>query len=133
MAKKHSIGQLLRRALLLKCPDCGYGSLYRRLYHLNHHCEYCGLIFEREQGYFVGAIYINVLATNALIIATLVGYMLITGTVSETILWVLFGIGIGFPLLFFRHSRSFWINFDHFFDPLKDRVDLDEDPFGANF
>ena len=114
---------------MLKCPDCGHGSLYRRVYQLNHHCEYCGLIFEREQGYFVGAIYINVLATNALIIGTLLVFMLISGTVNQQILWILFAVGATFPFLFFRHSRSFWINFDHYFDPLTKRVDLQEEPF----
>ncbi len=129
----NKIGQVFWQALMLKCPDCGHGSLYRRIYQLNHHCEYCGLIFEREQGYFVGAIYINVLATNAVILATLLLFILLTGTVNEKILWVLFAIGLAFPLLFFRHSRSFWISFDHYFDPLKDRVYLDEDNFNAHW
>ncbi len=117
---------------MLKCPDCGHGSLYHRFFHLNHHCEFCGLIFEREQGYFVGAIYINVVVTNALILATLLGFIFLTGTVNEKILWVLFAIGLTFPILFFRHSRSFWINFDHYFDPLKDRVNLSDDQFNAH-
>ena len=113
MARTHNIGQILRRALLLQCPDCGQGSLYRRVYHLNHHCEFCGLIFEREQGYFVGAIYINVLATNAVILGTLLLLILVTGTVSEQTLWALFTIGLALPLLFFRHRRSFCTNCDH--------------------
>ena len=114
---------------MLKCPDCGSDSLYRRIYQVKHHCEICGLIFEREQGYFVGAIYINVLMTNALIIGTLIGYIIVTGTVSQKILLVLFVMGLTLPFLFFRHSRSFWIAFDHYFDPLKERVDFHEDSF----
>lgn len=90
------------------------------------------MIFEREQGYFVGAIYINVLATNALILGTLMAFILLTGTVSQKILWVLFVMGTTFPFLFFRHSRSFWVGFDHYFDPLKERVELDEDHFNAH-
>ena len=33
---------------------------------MNSHCFQCGLKFEREQGYFVGAIYINYAATVAI-------------------------------------------------------------------
>jgi uncharacterized protein (DUF983 family) len=42
--------------------DCGLGPLYRSLFKMNTHCEYCGLVYEREQGYFVGAIYFNIMA-----------------------------------------------------------------------
>jgi uncharacterized protein (DUF983 family) len=117
MAKKHSIGQLLRRALLLKCPDCGHGSLYRRLYYLNHHCEYCGLIFEREQGYFVGAIYVNYSATVGIAIP---GFFILDAWRDWTIehqLWLWLPFAIIFPLLFFHHSRSLWLALDHFLNP----------------
>ena len=57
------------------------GRLYRSLFRMNTHCDYCGLVYEREQGYFIGAIYINVIATESLLLGTLLIYGLVAGTV----------------------------------------------------
>ena len=56
---------------------------------MNAHCEYCDLIYEREQGYFIGAIYLNVIATESLLLGTLLIYGLIKGKIDQTILTVL--------------------------------------------
>src|SRR5438046_7136701 len=77
--------RILRRGLKLRCPDCGLGPLYRKAFRMHTHCEYCGLIYEREQGYFVGAIYINVMATESLLLGALIVYDLLTGHVSQTL------------------------------------------------
>ena len=57
---------MLGAGLRLKCPRCSVGPLYRRPFSMNSYCFHCGLKFEREQGYFVGAIYINYAATVAI-------------------------------------------------------------------
>ena len=62
----NKILSMLRAGLRLKCPRCRVGPLYRRPFSMNSHCFQCGLKFEREQGYFVGAIYINYAATVAI-------------------------------------------------------------------
>jgi uncharacterized protein (DUF983 family) len=81
------------------------------------HCPHCGLKFEREQGYFVGAIYINYAATVAIAIP---GFFLLDAFTTMTIrqqlaIWLPFAVI--FPLLFFHHARSFWLVMDHFFNP----------------
>lgn len=80
-------------------------------------CAHCDLKFEREQGYFVGAIYINYAATVGVAVP---GFFLLDAFANWTIdqqlsLWVPFALI--FPLLFFHHSRSFWLAFAHFFNP----------------
>jgi uncharacterized protein (DUF983 family) len=84
---------------------------------MHSHCRHCGLRFEREQGYFVGAIYINYAATVAIAVP---GFFLLDMLTSMTIdqqlmIWVPFAVV--FPLLFFHHSRSLWLVVDHFFNP----------------
>ena len=86
---------------------------------MNSHCPRCGLKFEREQGYFVGAIYINYAATVAIAIP---GFFLLDAFTSLTVhqqlvLWIPFAVL--FPLLFFHHSRSLWLALDHLFNPAK--------------
>ena len=102
---------------MLRCPDCGLGPLYRSLFRMNAQCEYCDLIYEREQGYFIGAIYINVIATESLLVGTLLIYGLISGKISQTILTVLVLLALTLPLVFFHHSRSLWLCIDHILNP----------------
>jgi hypothetical protein len=82
-------------------------------------CPHCDLKFEREQGYFVGAIYVNYAATVLLAIP---GFFVLDTFTNMTIhqqlaLWVSFAII--FPLLFFHHSRSLWLALDHILSPAK--------------
>ncbi len=114
--------RILRRGLMLRCPDCGSGPLYRSLFRMNIYCEYCGLIYEREQGYFVGAIYLNVIATESLLLGALLIYALITGNISQTILTVLIVLALVLPLVFFHHSRSLWLCIDHILNPREGRI-----------
>lgn len=109
--------QMLHSGLRLKCPRCGAGRLYRKPFQMNEHCPRCVLKFEREQGYFIGAIYINYAATVAIAIP---GFFLLDAFAGLSIdqqltLWVPFAIL--FPLAFFHHARSFWLVFDYFFNP----------------
>jgi uncharacterized protein (DUF983 family) len=108
---------MLGSGLRLKCPRCGTGSLYEKPFRMRLNCNCCDLKFEREQGYFVGAIYINYAATVAIAVP---GFFLLDVFTSMNInqqlaLWVPFAVV--FPLMFFHHSRSLWLVFDYFFNP----------------
>lgn len=108
---------LLQRGLGLCCPRCGARSLFRSWFTMYERCAVCQLRFEREQGYFVGAMYINYGVTVVLI---LLGYFALewqarVSLAQQLILWCSFAIV--FPLVFFRYSRSLWLGFDYFFNP----------------
>jgi len=59
------VRRILGRALRLRCPRCGRSPLWARYFRMHERCAVCGLRYEREQGYFVGAIYINYAVTVA--------------------------------------------------------------------
>ncbi len=110
---------MLRHGLRLRCPRCGIGQLYGKPFKMNDNCRHCTLKFEREQGYFIGAIYINYAATVAIAVP---GFFLLDVFASITIdqqlaFWIPFSVI--FPLLFFHHSRSLWLVLDHLFNPDK--------------
>jgi uncharacterized protein (DUF983 family) len=112
--------RMLGYGLRLKCPRCGVGALYAKLFRMHATCAHCGLKFEREQGYFIGAMYINYGATVGIAVA---GFFLLDAFTGMNInqqlaLWVPFAVI--FPLLFFRHSRSLWLVLDHLFNPVPD-------------
>jgi uncharacterized protein (DUF983 family) len=84
---------------------------------MHSECSNCRLKYEREQGYFVGAIYINYGAT---VVIAMSGFFVLDYLYSISLAWQLalwVSFCVLFPLLFFRHSRSFWLCMDHFFNP----------------
>jgi uncharacterized protein (DUF983 family) len=108
---------LVGRALLLRCPFCGRGRLFRGWFAMHKSCEACGKSFEREPGFFLGSIYFNY-GLTALIVAIAYPVLLFYYELPETPLLIIAGaFTVLFPMLFFRHARSLWLGFDQFADP----------------
>jgi hypothetical protein len=84
-------------------------------------CVACHYPFERESGFYLGAIYFNY-GLTALVVA--VGYPFVTfaGLIDRTTaLLVSMAFVLLFPLWFFRYARSLWLAFDEYFDPWQRR------------
>ena len=113
----HHIRQILGRGLRLRCPRCGAGPLFRGPFSMYPDCLSCDLRFEREQGYFVGAIYVNYAVTAVMIIAGYfaVDHFIALSLAPQLVLWGSFAVW--FPLVFFRYSRSLWLSCDYIFNP----------------
>lgn len=112
--------KILVRGLLLRCPACGEGGLYQSAFRMRERCARCGLVFAREQGYFVGAIYVNVILTETLILAVFLGSLIFTSGASDRVYFVMFAAALVLPLAFYRFSRSLWLAFDHIVSPPPD-------------
>ena len=56
------------RGLLRHFPRCGAGKLFKHWMHIIDHCPRCGLIFEAEEGYWVGAMIWNLVVTELLFV-----------------------------------------------------------------
>ena len=107
--------QALVRGIRLRCPRCGYGPIFRGWFSMGASCPGCAFAFEREQGYFVGAIYVNYAAT---VLIAIFGYFALYAVLSlaqQLLVWGAFCVI--FPLWFFRYSKSLWLAMDWFFDP----------------
>ena len=117
-AERRSIIATLSRSARLLCPACGKSSIVQSPFHIKHHCPVCLALFKREDGFFVGAIMANVVTTE-LIIMVAYGVCLLTilGR-EELMLWILFGIGVTFPVAFYHHSWSFWLGLDYLIESL---------------
>jgi len=66
----------------------------------------------------VGAILVNVVATELAIIAAYLLSLTLIGSHYETILVILFVIALLFPVAFYHHSWSIWLSFDHLIESL---------------
>lgn len=111
------VTRLWSRAIRLQCPRCGRVKVFRGLFSMLPKCSTCALRFEREQGYFLGAIYINYAATVAIMVA---GFLSLDHFANVSLaqhmgLWISFGVV--FPLLFYRYSKSLWQCIDYLVNP----------------
>lgn len=99
------------RGLTHSCPNCGEGSLFQpgRPFTLRAGCGGCGLKFERDEGSFLGAMSLNYGVTICLFLVPVLIAYLAGGLSGATAAW-LAGVGaVGFPVLFYRSSRSWWL------------------------
>lgn len=115
---QRNILRTLRYALRLKCPACGASSIVRKPFHIKHHCDSCHALFKREEGFFVGAILMNVVVSELIILVVCFFALLLLGADYENVLIVLFIVGLLFPVLFFHHSWSLWLAFDYLIESL---------------
>jgi uncharacterized protein (DUF983 family) len=114
LPSRPSVPTAIRRALTLRCPRCGRGEVFVGWFTMRETCEACGLKYEREPGYFVGAIYLNFAVTavvclgGAMLVAMALGLPPWGEVGVASVLCVLV------PLLFFRYSKSLWLGIDYF-------------------
>jgi uncharacterized protein (DUF983 family) len=112
--------------LLQMCPQCRSARMFRTSIFwgfpkMHERCPACGLKFEREQGYFLGAMYIS----YALALFTIVGIALILWLVTAwslqkiTIVAILIFLPLAPTLTLF--SRVLWIYLDWAIDPERPR------------
>ena len=120
MTAARRIARILGRGVRLRCPRCGVGPLFRGPFRMHVECLVCALPFEREQGYFVGAIYVNYAATALLLVAVFVVLQRFPGipVLAQLVLGGLVAVLV--PLGFFRHSRSLWMSLDHIVNPAEE-------------
>ena len=112
---------ILKRALLLRCPRCGKGKIFRRWFTTYENCSVCHLVFEREEGFYTGAIAINLIVSELLITAFAVPFSiwasLNPGVPFIPLIIALSPLPVLLPFLFFRHTKSLWIGMAYLLDP----------------
>ena len=98
------MGKIFRRSVW------SFPGMYER-------CPECGLKFEREQGYFLGAMYIGYgLGIAAIAVPALVGWEVFHFSIMKSAVW---GIVLFLPLapVLTWMSRVLWIWMDQGIDP----------------
>ncbi len=102
--------RILGRGLRLRCPRCGRAALYAGWFAMHPRCEACGLRYEREQGYFVGAIYLNYAVTVGVAVGAVLALDWVIGLTLAAQLAVGIALAALIPLAFFRYARSLWLS-----------------------
>jgi uncharacterized protein (DUF983 family) len=110
-----SLAERFKAILLQRCPKCLRGRVFSGLTTMRDTCPACGHRFEREPGYFVGAMYASYfLAIPVLGLMTFAIYWLFLPD------WALQNVVLiaTVPFLFlvpivYRYSRIVWMHIDH--------------------
>lgn len=113
-----SIINTLLRCLTLRCPACGQSPIVQMPFKIKDHCSSCGAQFKREEGFFVGAILVNVVTTELTILAIYLISLPVISSHDQLVLMILFTVALLFPILFYHHSWSIWLGFDHLIESL---------------
>lgn len=120
-------GRILWWGITERCPRCGAGHLFRRYFDLVPDCPRCGLHFEREPGYFAGALAINIAVTGG--IFAIVFVALLAATIPDVpvvpLLAVLVPIVVLVPIIYYPFSKTVWMAVDRAF---LQRLDPNERP-----
>ncbi len=114
------LGQLVSRALRLRCPNCGGGPIFRSWFRMSSQCPVCHLALERgEEGYQVGSYMFNIIAAELVFGATFIGVLLLTWPSPPWNLLLYGGVTlmVVLPLLFYPVSKTLFLAFDLIFRP----------------
>ena len=116
--ERRPVFKTLSRALRLRCPVCGQSSIVQSPFHVKHQCPVCDALFKREDGFFVGAIMANVVTTEFVILVLYIGSLPVIDTRFDLVLTGLSVVALLFPVVFYHHSWSLWLAFDHLVESL---------------
>jgi uncharacterized protein (DUF983 family) len=105
---------MILRGLTGRCPRCGSGGLFRSWTALVECCPRCGLSFEHEEGYWVGAMTVNVMVALVLGAVGLGLAVVLTWPDIPTVPIVAAGVVamILVPVLFYPLSKTVWVTLD---------------------
>lgn len=110
----------LASTLQEKCPRCGEGDLFEnksylpissKPFQMKKYCPNCGLKYEKELGYFYGAMYVSYALNIALFVVCILTYLFLF---KDKYSWAYFAVGylaVTFLLtgVIFRIARSIWL------------------------
>lgn len=98
----------LRRVLQRRCPQCGRGRLFQSWARLCERCDVCGLVYRREPGGELGAMYLSASVNQAF--AALVFLVIWLGTDWGLALSLAVGVPIvlAFCYAFLPWSMGLW-------------------------
>jgi uncharacterized protein (DUF983 family) len=111
----------LARGARLNCPACGRRSIFQTPFRIRPFCPACGTVFQREEGFFVGAVMLNVITTEVAVMLAAGLSLFAFPDLESLLLGLVFAVALLFPIAFYHHSWSLWLAGDHLVEGLPRR------------
>ena len=105
--------------LTLRCPHCFRGKIFSGLWQMREKCAVCHIQFEREQGYFMNAIFFGYILGFVAILPLNVLLYIREAPPVLFLVSTLLSLALLSPLIF-RYSRAMWMHIDEMLDPRPD-------------
>ena len=101
-----------------RCPRCLEGKIWRGVFSMNDPCPVCGLRFERETGYWTGAMVASY--TLGIPVLALIVFALWLATRGDVLVALVVGdvLFLAVAPLVWRYSRVVWLHLDWLIDPV---------------
>jgi len=107
---------MLLRGLVRRCPRCGERKVFASRFKLKERCPRCALLFEREEGFWLGAYVINFGVGEGMVALLLMVFLFAKVNSPDLALapWLIAGgaLAILLPIVFFKNSRTIWAAID---------------------
>ncbi|MFI5046669.1 MAG: DUF983 domain-containing protein [Acidimicrobiia bacterium] len=105
---------MLWRGATKRCARCGSGHLFHGWFSIVDRCPHCGLHFAREEGYWAGALAINIAVAGAVFIVVFVVGLVLTAPDVPVVelLAILVPLMILVPIVDYPFSKTLWIAVD---------------------
>ncbi len=106
----HRMTSILRGAVG-RCAHCGGRGIFRTYFDLKERCPSCGYLFEREEGYWLGAMIANIGVTEAIFGVFFVAGMIATWPDVPWTMLLIVGLAINaiVPVLYYPLSKTQWV------------------------
>lgn len=113
---RETLALALPRVLHDRCPQCGRGPLFRRYARLLERCDVCGLVYRREHGAELGAMYLSATVNQFFTAAVVLAVWLATDWGPAASLLVSTPIVLAFCTFFLPWSMRLWTALDYAHD-----------------
>jgi uncharacterized protein (DUF983 family) len=106
--------RVLARGVTRRCPKCGYRKIFRRYFTLVERCPRCNYEFALEEGYWTGAMIMNMAFTEVLFLTLFIGYVILSAPDIDWINLLVIGAAtnVVFPIVFYPLSKTIWMAVD---------------------
>ncbi|MBX3010917.1 MAG: DUF983 domain-containing protein [Caldilineaceae bacterium] len=102
--------------LAQRCPVCLQGPVFYSLLAMHKNCPHCGVLYEREHGYFLNSMFIGYTAGFLLLIPSAFYLFWINASIPFFSVAIILETILIWPLIF-RYSRVLWMHLDQVLDP----------------
>jgi uncharacterized protein (DUF983 family) len=102
--------RVILRGLLMACAACGSRGLFHHWWKMRESCPKCALVFDRSDGYWIGAVAVNTMMSAFLLLVTVVVSFLLAlpDPQWQPVLIPSVAVGVVMPIFLDPISRTFW-------------------------
>lgn len=115
------LGTQLSRGFRKRCPRCGKGRAFESYFTMARACSVCAYPFERESGYWTGAMIVNIATCELwfLVLFLTVVFTTMPGVAWQPLLAVALVTNGLLPVVFYPFSKTIWMALDLYLHPLE--------------